>query len=159
MKKFLMIALMALPFAAMSQAQLTDANARQPVGREGQPQSSVEAIYVEIVVSYNDKDGQRIVSKVGEEALTSISDKETQVQMKSLSEKVFKSVPDAMAELAGHNFKFVTSYQVPSKDGDTAHLVFEKRTLSRAMQKEIQERDKARITPDERGTRPAVKAK
>lgn len=159
MKKILMIAMMALPMAAMSQAQLTkgDASATETRTRQARPnaESSVEAIYVELVVSYNEKEGQVIKSQLGNNVFDKVTDKETVMQIKELSDKAYKSVPDAMAELTAMNFKFLTSYELPNSSGkNSAHLIFEKRTLGRAVKEEMEKQNVKPATPA-----PAVKAK
>lgn len=145
MKKILMIAMMALPVAAFSQAALTKADSPSAETKTRQPRpntESVEAIYVELVVSYNEKEGQTVKTQFGSEAFEKITDKESLVQMKELSERTYKTVPDAMAHLTSMNFKFLTSYELPGKDGkNSAHLIFEKRTLGRAMREEIEKQN------------------
>jgi hypothetical protein len=135
MKKILIIAMLALPVAGFSQAQLTkgDAAATEQRKQARPNMESVEAIYVELVVSSNEKEGQTIRTQMASDAIEKTTDKESAIQLKELSDKAYKTVPDAMADLASMNFKFVTSYQLTGKDGKpTAHLVFEKRALGKA---------------------------
>lgn len=141
-----MIALMGLPFMAMSQTPLTKANASgvETKPRQARPNTpSLEAIYVEIVVTYNDKEGQSVKIEHAPNVFESVTDKESLEQLKSLSGKTYKNVPEAMSSLASMQYKFISNYQVPSKDGNSAHLVFEKRTLSKAAKEEIREKQAA----------------
>ncbi len=153
MKKVVMIALMALPIAGFSQAQISRADntdGRREMRQNSEP--SVEAIYVEVVTSMSDKEGQTVHIEISSSLMESLTDKEAIVQLKDLSGKSFATVPDAMAFLAGQNFKFVTSYQLPDKMGrNSAHILMEKRTLSRAMRDEIRQKEAA-------GTKPASAA-
>lgn len=150
-----MIALMALPVAGFTQAQLTAADPSKTATKPARPNSeSVEAIYVELVTSFNEKEGQVIEVHFGQEAFDKITDKESLVQLKDLSGKQFKSVPDAMAHLASLNFKYLDTYTIPGKDGkNQAHLIFEKRTLGRAAREDMREKQ-----PNVRTAEPAKPA-
>ncbi len=153
-----MMAMMALPIAAMSQAQLSKADGvSETRTRPARPnaESSVEAIYVELVVSYNEKEGQTIKTQIASDAFEKITDKESLAQLKELADKGFKSVPDAMSHLSSMNYKFLTSYELPSAAGrSNAHLIFEKRTLGRAVKEEMEKQNVKPATPA-----PAVKTK
>ncbi|HEY8403906.1 MAG TPA: hypothetical protein VIK71_04800 [Flavobacteriales bacterium] len=151
MKKILILAMLALPVAGFSQAQLTKPDGADPKVRQARPNiESVEAIYVEIVVSNNEKEGQVIRTQIASEAFEKVTDKESIVQLKELSDKSYKTVPDAMADLASKHFKFVTSYQLVGKDGKpTAHLIFEKRALGKSAREEMERQTAPRpaVTP------------
>jgi len=156
MKRILMIALMAFPVTFFGQAELSRMDAAGNKTRPARPNTeSVEAIYVEVIVSFNEKEGQIVRTEFGSDGIENIGDKETVVQMKELSSKIFKTVPDAMKELASMNFKFLTTYEIPGKDGrPAAHLVFEKRVLGRAVREEMEKQSAKPATPA-----PATKTK
>jgi hypothetical protein len=150
MKKILIIAMLALPVAGFSQAQLTKSDAPAVEQRkQARPNmESVEAIYVELIVTNNEKEGQTIRTQIANEAMEKITDKDSVVKLKERTDKGYKTVPDAMADLASKHFKFVTSYQLTGKDGKpTAHLIFEKRALGKAaretMEKQIPQKPTA----------------
>lgn len=142
MKRILMIAMMAFPVVAFSQAELSKTEAVETRARAARPGGeSVEAIYVEVIATSSEK-GETVVSlQLGNNAFDNVSDKESVVQLKSLSEMTFKTVPDAMAHLARLNFKYLDSYSLPSVNGHTAaHLIFEKRMLGKAAKEQMQEK-------------------
>ncbi|MFN5294869.1 MAG: hypothetical protein ACK5BL_05020 [Flavobacteriales bacterium] len=129
MKKFVMIALMAMPVLAFAQDKTT---AVAPAAKAPENKFAIanpEIIFLELIISTNPAGAQTIRADFGREILASLSDKELIKQLSEMRSLVFPTVPDAMNYLSSLGYKFQQNYVTYDKENkpDATHMVFEKR--------------------------------
>lgn len=129
MKKFVLIAMMALPVCAIAQDKTA------PLTTAAKPQenkfaiANPEIIYLELIIGVNPAGVQTIKADYGREILASLTDKELIKQLSEMRSVVFPSVPDAMNYLSSLGYKYQQNYVTYDKENkpDATHMVFEKR--------------------------------
>lgn len=154
MKKFVIVALMALPSLAFAQDK---AGAVAPASKPQDNKFAIanpEIIFLELIVGTNPAGVQTIRADFGREILASLSDKELIKQLSEMRSMVFPTVPDAMNYLSSLGYKFQQNYVTYDKENkpEATHMVFEKRMPRR--QPEAKPRPEG-AKPAEEGAKPA----
>jgi hypothetical protein len=134
MKKMMIVAMMALPFAASAQDK---GAAIAPAAKAPDNKFAIanpEVIFVELILGTNPAGAQTIRADFGREILAGLSDKELIKQLSEMRSMPFPTVPDAMNYLSSMGYKFQQNYVAYDKDGkpESTHMVFEKRMARRA---------------------------
>ncbi len=134
MKKFVMIALMALPVLASAQDKTA---AVAPAAKQQENKFAItnpEIIFLELIIGTNPAGAQTIRADFGREILASLSDKELIKQLSEMRSMVFPTVPDAMNYLSSLGYKFQQNYVTYDKENkpEATHMVFEKRMPRRS---------------------------
>jgi len=147
MKKFVMIALMAMPVLAFSQDKTV---AVAPAAKAQENKFAIanpEIIFLELIIGTNPAGVQTIRADFGREILASLSDKELIKQLSEMRSLVFPTVPDAMNYLSSLGYKFQQNYVTYDKENkpEATHMVFEKRMARRSPE----------AKPRPEGTKPA----
>jgi hypothetical protein len=129
MKKFVMIALMAMPVLANAQDKTA---AVAPAAKSQENRFAIanpEIIFLELIISTNPAGVQTIRADYGREILAGLSDKELIKQLSEMRSLVFPTVPDAMNYLSSLGYKHQQNYMTYDKEGrpEATHMVFEKR--------------------------------
>jgi hypothetical protein len=129
MKKFVMIALMAMPVLAFAQDKTTGVTPAAKAPENKFAIANPEIIFLELIISTNPAGAQTIRADFGREILASLSDKELIKQLSEMRSLVFPTVPDAMNYLSSLGYKFQQNYVTYDKENkpDATHMVFEKR--------------------------------
>jgi hypothetical protein len=129
MKKFVMIALMAMPVLAFAQDKTTGVTPAAKAQENKFAIANPEIIFLELIISTNPAGVQTIRADFGREILASLSDKELIKQLSEMRSLVFPTVPDAMNYLSSLGYKFQQNYVTYDKENkpDATHMVFEKR--------------------------------
>jgi hypothetical protein len=154
MKKFVIIALMALPTLAFAQDKTgTVAPAAKPQENKFAI-ANPEIIFLELIIGTNPAGVQTIRADFGREILASLSDKELIKQLSEMRSLVFPTVPDAINYLSSLGYKFQQNYVTYDKENkpEATHMVFEKRMPRR--QPEAKPRPEG-AKPAEEGSKPA----
>jgi len=133
MKKFVMIALMAMPVLAIAQDKTA---AVTPAAKPQENKFAIanpEIIYMELIIGVNPAGVQTIRADYGREILATITDKEMIKQLSEMRSLVFPSVPDAMNYLTSIGFKYQSNYVTYDKEhhAEATHMIFEKRMARR----------------------------
>jgi len=154
MKKFVMIALMALPVLAFAQDKTA---AVTPAAKPQDNKFAIanpEILFLELIIGTNPAGVQTIRADYGREILASLSDKELIKQLSEMRSMVFPTVPDAMNYLSSVGYKFQQNYVTYDKENkpEATHMVFEKRMPRRSP--EAKPRPEG-SKPAEEGTKPA----
>ena len=154
MKKFVMIALMAMPVLALSQDKTV---AVAPAAKAQENKFAIanpEIIFLELIIGTNPAGVQTIRADFGREILASLSDKELIKQLSEMRSLVFPTVPDAMNYLSSLGYKFQQNYVTYDKENkpEATHMVFEKRMARRSP--EAKPRPEG-VKPAEEGVKPA----
>ena len=136
MKKFVLIALMAMPVLVSAQDKTA---AIAPANKPQESKfaiSNPEIIFLELIISTNPAGAQTIRADFGREILSSLSDKELIKQLAEMRSVVFPTVPDAMNYLTSLGYKFQQNYVTYDKENkpEATHMVFEKRMPRRQME-------------------------
>jgi len=154
MKKFVIVALMALPTLAFAQDKTgTVAPAAKPQENKFAI-ANPEIIFLELIIGTNPAGVQTIRADFGREIIASLSDKELIKQLSEMRSMVFPTVPDAMNYLSSLGYKFQQNYVTYDKENkpEATHMVFEKRMPRR--QPEAKPRPEG-AKPAEEGSKPA----
>lgn len=131
-KKFVMMCLIAAPFAAFSQAKLSPASDKQESPKKtemGAPSSdkAPEALYGEIIITTNNMGGTVIRLEFGKEAMTQLEDKELITAIGEARKRQFTNVPDALTFMNTLGYKYLSSYTFGEGAKGETHLVLENR--------------------------------
>lgn len=128
MKKFVIIALMALPVAAFAQDKPGVATAAKTQENKFAIPNP-EVIFLELIVSTNPAGAQTIRADFGREILAGLSDKELVKQLSEMRSMMFPTVPDAMNYLSSLGYKYQNNYMTYDKENkpEATHMIFEKR--------------------------------
>jgi hypothetical protein len=129
MKKFVMIALMAMPVLAFAQDKTAAVTAAAKPQENKFAIANPEIIYLELIIGTNPAGVQTIRADYGREILASLTDKELIKQLSEMRSVVFPTVPDAMNYLSSIGYKYQQNYVTYDKENkpEATHMVFEKR--------------------------------
>jgi len=169
MKKMMIVAMMALPFAASAQDKNAAIASPSKAAENKFAIANPEVIFIELILGTNPAGAQTIRADFGREILAGLSDKELIKQLSEMRSMVFPTVPDAMNYLSSQGYKFQQNYVTYDKEAkpDATHMVFEKRMARRAPEgapKPMPQPNKPQPNPEtapvkDGGTKPAIAPK
>jgi len=128
MKKVLLIALLALPFALTAQTKggATPAAPAQRENKNMPAPKEAQTVIVELVITENTAGGVSMRFDAGKEQPSYFQDKELVQQLADMRSYAVYSAPDAFNYLQSLGFRYIDSYQLPLNGRQETHLIFQR---------------------------------